>query len=172
MNTENHHKPEGVAIAANRSTISVPVGDGAFHFIANPADDSLEWKLRYYTNLQDGNAGRIALAAASVLSSYDYLCSASITMKEATRRLRLIRAARRDALSQMRRLLTEVRHGDVRIEWLAMDNQEIPGSEVPNVSEIEALRLWIEGAGEQHDICTRQILGKVCSNCRCGKSDA
>lgn len=35
------------------------------------------------------------------------------------------------------------------------------------VEKFVALRLWIEGAGEQHDICTRHILGKVCVNCRC-----
>ena len=37
--------------------------------------------------------------------------------------------------------------------------------------KFDALRLWIEGAGEQHDICTKNILGKVCSNCRCGKME-
>lgn len=36
----------------------------------------------------------------------------------------------------------------------------------------ETLRQWIEGTGVQCDICTRHILGKVCSNCRCGKSEA
>lgn len=32
------------------------------------------------------------------------------------------------------------------------------------------MRRWIERTGEQHDICTRTILGQVCPGCRCGKS--
>lgn len=38
--------------------------------------------------------------------------------------------------------------------------------------KFDALQQWIAGVGDQHDICTRHILGKVCQNCRCGKSDA
>lgn len=38
------------------------------------------------------------------------------------------------------------------------------------VTEIEHLRAWIRQTGEQVDICTRNILGEVCSNCRCGKA--
>lgn len=53
--------------------------------------------------------------------------------------------------------------GDVRITLAQQDAL---------ADKFEALRQWIEGIGEQQDICTRQIIGKVCNNCRCGKSDA
>lgn len=36
-------------------------------------------------------------------------------------------------------------------------------------SATELLRAWISEEGERSDICTRNILGFVCSNCRCGK---
>lgn len=36
--------------------------------------------------------------------------------------------------------------------------------------EIERLREWIAEEGNRTDTCTRNVLGKVCENCRCGKS--
>ena len=82
------------------ATIQVPTGGGAVHSIVNPvADPHLEWAMRYCVNRPDGRADPMALAAAEVLASFDYLCGISITMKEATRRLRLLRAAHRAALT-------------------------------------------------------------------------
>ncbi len=37
-------------------------------------------------------------------------------------------------------------------------------------SATEPLRRWIAEEGERSDTCTRNILGVVCNNCRCGKS--
>lgn len=77
-------------------TLQVDHGDGAVSTIPDPAvfdDGGLEWCLRYTDN---GNNCR--MQAASVVSSIDYLLSGNITMQEATRRLRQMRAARRDRL--------------------------------------------------------------------------
>lgn len=72
--------------------LSVPVGDGAVMFISNPvADPHLNWSLRYVPEQKN-------LSAATVLSAFDYLLSSDISMKEATRRLRIMRQAQRDAL--------------------------------------------------------------------------
>lgn len=69
--------------------LSVPVGEGAVMFISNPvADPHLNWSLRYIESQKN-------LSAATVLDSYDYLLSENISMKEATRRLRLMRKAQR-----------------------------------------------------------------------------
>jgi hypothetical protein len=79
---------------ADGMTLRVDVGGGAVDTIIDPrsfADGSPEWIMRY------GNPLPIRFAIASLLESYDYLCSGAITMKEATRRLRLMRAARREA---------------------------------------------------------------------------
>lgn len=35
---------------------------------------------------------------------------------------------------------------------------------------IEALDAWIEEEGERSDVCTRNILGRVCRHCRCGRA--
>ena len=35
------------------------------------------------------------------------------------------------------------------------------------VAEIESLKAWIRHVGASADICTRQVLGDVCENCRC-----
>ena len=80
-------------------TLTVAVGEGAVHFIANPvADPHVEWMLRYGSADGLSNPRNSAkLAAASVLNGFDYLISRHISMKEATRRLRLLRAARRSA---------------------------------------------------------------------------
>ena len=40
------------------------------------------------------------------------------------------------------------------------------------IREIKNLRAWIATQGEQSDTCTRLILGRVCSTCRCGKKEA
>ena len=35
--------------------------------------------------------------------------------------------------------------------------------------EVRNLRDWVVTEGERNDVCTRNILGKVCSYCKCGK---
>lgn len=75
-----------------RLTLEVPCGDGAFMSVINPQsfeDGGLEWRLRY------GNPEAVRYIAASIVECYDYLCSSEISMKEAVRRLRLLRSARR-----------------------------------------------------------------------------
>jgi hypothetical protein len=76
-------------------TIEVDCGGGAFMTIVDPSsfeDGGVEWRLRY------GNPDQVRFIAARVVESYDYLLCDEITMGEATRRLRLLRAARRKAL--------------------------------------------------------------------------
>lgn len=76
-------------------TIEVPVGDGASMSIVNPQsfeDGGTEWICRY------GNIESIRYTLAGLIESYDYLLSGEISMNEATRRLRLMRSARRAAL--------------------------------------------------------------------------
>ena len=76
--------------------LRVPVGDGAVMFISNPtADPHLNWSLRYIESQKN-------LSAATVLDSFDYLLSENINMTEATRRLRLMRQAQREARGQKR----------------------------------------------------------------------
>lgn len=36
--------------------------------------------------------------------------------------------------------------------------------------EIERLRAWIAEEGERTNTCTKNVLGNVCENCRCGKA--
>lgn len=82
-----------------RYTMSVKVGDGAWHQIPNPAaDPHIEWMLRYSPARLDDKRNSVRLAAASVIDGFEYLCSEHVSMKEATRRLCLLRAARREAL--------------------------------------------------------------------------
>lgn len=72
-------------------TAEINCGDGAFMTIVDPRsfeDGGVGWKLRY------GNPDGVRHTAASLIDSYDYLLSGEITMKEATRRLRLLRAGR------------------------------------------------------------------------------
>lgn len=82
--------------------IRVPTGGNAVMTIPNPwGDPHIEWSLRYSRDLNDssgrhGGAGRFT--AAEILASFDYLVSDAITMKEATRRLRVLRHARDAAL--------------------------------------------------------------------------
>ena len=83
---------------ADGMTIHVPVENGeAVMDIADPRsfeDGGLEWVMRY------GDVESIRYTVASLLSSYDYLLSGEITMKEATRRLRVMRQYRRAACQQ------------------------------------------------------------------------
>ena len=74
----------------------VECGDGAVMSIIDPRsfeDGGPEWVMRY------GDPESIRYTIAGLLSSYDYLLSDNINMAEATRRLRLMRAARRECLS-------------------------------------------------------------------------
>lgn len=85
----------GKEIPARDCLAHVDCGDGAVMSMVNPySDDSVEWGLRY------GNPVRMRFVAASVIESYDYLLSGEIPMKEATRRLRLLRQRRRDLREQ------------------------------------------------------------------------
>lgn len=76
---------------ADGMTADVNIGDGAFSSIINPqsfVNGGPEWVMRY------GNPESIRYSVAGLLASYDYLLSKDITMTEATRRLRLLRAGR------------------------------------------------------------------------------
>jgi hypothetical protein len=78
---------------ADGMTIDVSFGDGAVGSIVNPtADPHPEWVARY------GSAQSINFALAGFLETYDYLLSDHINDKEAVRRLRIMRAVRRDAI--------------------------------------------------------------------------
>lgn len=69
----------------------VDCGGGATMCLVVPGiEQTLDWSLRYATNVEP-----FRYSAAAVISSYDYLLSGDITMAEATRRLRLLRAARK-----------------------------------------------------------------------------
>ena len=77
---------------ADGMTAEVIVGDNAAMTIVNPqsfSDGGAEWVMRY------GDPVSIRYTVASLISSYDYLLSDNINMKEATRRLRLMRAERK-----------------------------------------------------------------------------
>lgn len=85
-NTPGGHPADGM-------TAMVSLGDGAFASIMNPQsfeEGGPEWVMRY------GNPESIRYSVASLLCSYDYLLGSHLSMREATRRLRLMRAARRD----------------------------------------------------------------------------
>ena len=43
------------------------------------------------------------------------------------------------------------------------------GHVIEMLNEIEHLREWIKLAGDADDTCTRNVLGEICDNCRCGK---
>lgn len=82
--------------------LTVEVGGSAVHFVPNPAaDPHLEWMLRYAPNDLDDKRNSVRLAAASVLDGFDYLISTQIPMKEAVRRLRILRAAWRSAAERL-----------------------------------------------------------------------
>ncbi|MBA4220144.1 MAG: hypothetical protein C0458_05370 [Methylobacterium sp.] len=83
-NTPGGHPADGL-------TASVSLGDGAFASIINPQsfeEGGPEWVMRY------GNPESIRYSVAGLLESYDYLLGSHISMREATRRLRLLRSAR------------------------------------------------------------------------------
>ena len=76
---------------ADGMVADVECGDGAKMTIINPQSfehGGPEWTMRY------GNPEGVRYTVAGLLESYDYLLSGEITMKEATRRLRLLRNAR------------------------------------------------------------------------------
>lgn len=71
-----------------RLVAEVDVGDGGVMQIPNPQsyeNGGICWQLSY------GSPDQVRYIAAGVLESYDYLLCGRITMKEATRRLRLLR---------------------------------------------------------------------------------
>jgi hypothetical protein len=83
--------PKRVPHFCNDMDAQVHLGDGAFASIVNPyCENHIEWQLRY------GMPHVVRYVAASLVESYDYLLSPDIDMKEATRRLRVLRQARRD----------------------------------------------------------------------------
>ena len=89
------------AVYKPRFTVSVPTGGDAVMTIVNPmADPHIEWSLRYESDLASW-VGRFS--AAAVVESYDYLLSHHINLKEAVRRLRLLRAARLTAIAQAKK---------------------------------------------------------------------
>jgi len=74
-------------------TASVCIGGGAYSTIPNPQSyhtGGIVWHLTWA-----GDVRPYALTAGSIVTTFDYLLSDAITMKEATRRLRLMRHARR-----------------------------------------------------------------------------
>lgn len=74
----------------------VSCGDGAVMSIIDPrsfADGGPEWTMLY------GNPESIRVAVAGLLEGYDYLLSSHITQAEAMRRLRLLRAKRKECSS-------------------------------------------------------------------------
>jgi hypothetical protein len=74
--------------------INVELSNGASMLIPNPEsyiDGGVEWQLRY------GNAENVRYMAAGFISSYDYLLSDNISLKEATSRLIAMRKARRNS---------------------------------------------------------------------------
>ena len=78
---------------ADGMTAIVSMGDGAYSTIINPQsfpDDGPEWVMRY------GNPESIRFTVAGLLETFDYLLSEAIPAGEAIRRLRLLRAVRRD----------------------------------------------------------------------------
>lgn len=81
---------------ADGLTAQVNICDGAVMTIQNPwsfIDGGVGWRLNY------GNHESVRHSAISLIESYEYLISDEITMQEATRRLRMLRAARRDLVA-------------------------------------------------------------------------
>jgi hypothetical protein len=75
-------------------TLLVPTGGTSVMTVSTPgADPHLEWSLRY------GSPEAVRFHAASMVESFDYLLSSNINMAEATRRLRVLRAAVREHVS-------------------------------------------------------------------------
>ena len=83
---------EDITPRAYRDMIRVPAGGGAVHFIPNLWDSDDHNNLgRRLTIEQTGH--RIA---STLIDSFDYLLSDAITQKEAIRRLKLMREARKN----------------------------------------------------------------------------
>lgn len=83
---------------ADGMTSPVQCGNDAIMDIIDPRSfehGGPEWVMRY------GNPESIRYTVASLLESYDYLLSDNINMAEATRRLRLMRAARRECVNDI-----------------------------------------------------------------------
>lgn len=81
---------------ADGMTANVSFGGGAVGTLINPqsfADGGPEWVARY------GNVESIRYTIASLLETYDHLLSGDITGTEAARRLRLMRAVRRELVN-------------------------------------------------------------------------
>lgn len=77
------------------ATARVDCGGGAVMTMPNLYHDwNIVWQLSW------GNPEQSRYVAASLIESYDYLLSGVITMKEATRRLRLMRARRRQLIDE------------------------------------------------------------------------
>lgn len=93
MTSDDQSKSARKPHPADGMVKSVDCGGGAHMNFQNPAvDQSLGWSLTWATD-----ARPFLLSAASVIGSYDYLLSGDISMTEATRRLRLLRDARKEA---------------------------------------------------------------------------
>ena len=83
---------------ADGMTVRVECGGGAVMTIIDPRsfeDGGPEWVSRY------GNIESIRFTLASLLSSFDYLLSGNINQTEAYRRLRLLRAARKECCTNV-----------------------------------------------------------------------
>ena len=86
---------------AAKYTLQVHMGKMAVMTIVNPmSDPHIEWNMRYSRDLNAPSAGRFS--AAELINNYDYLLSDHINMTEATRRLRMLRAARRAAITTIK----------------------------------------------------------------------
>lgn len=84
--TQRPHPADGM-------TCHVDLGNGAVFSIIDPRsfrEGGPEWTMRY------GDPSGIRFVVASLLESYDYLLSDAINLSEATRRLRLLRAKRKE----------------------------------------------------------------------------
>jgi len=84
---------------ANGLFAQVHLGDRAYASIVDPRsyeDGSAGWRLTW-GGPEEIDAIRYCVASA--LESYDYLLSDAISAREAVRRLRVLRQARRDALA-------------------------------------------------------------------------
>lgn len=74
-------------------TARVDCGDGAVMTMPNMFHD---WNVCWHLTWGDPEQARFV--ASSMIESYDYLLSGVISMKEAARRLRLLRAKRRELI--------------------------------------------------------------------------
>jgi hypothetical protein len=84
-------------MSSKKPTLFLPVciEGGAVMFIQRPDRDAT---ICYALIHSETVEKKVALQASAVIESFDYLLSSAVTMKEATRRLRLLREARRQHL--------------------------------------------------------------------------